>query len=83
MNPSVTPFHAFSLIETLALAALGILFGKGLTRFFPTLSKLCLPEPVLGGLLLCFGFTVAEVVGGLTFTFDLALQTPLMIAFFL
>ena len=83
MNPGITPFHAFSLIETLALAALGILVGKGLTRFFPTLSKLCLPEPVLGGLLLCFGFTLAEVVGGLTFTFDLALQTPLMIAFFL
>jgi ESS family glutamate:Na+ symporter len=73
----------FSLIETLAIAAGGILIGKGLVRLFPILQELCLPEPVLGGLLLCVLFSLSEMVGGQPLQFDLTLQTPLMIAFFL
>jgi len=73
----------FSLIETLAIAAGGILLGKGLVRLFPILQELCLPEPVLGGLLLCVLFSLSEMVGGQPLQFDLTLQTPLMIAFFL
>ena len=73
----------FSLIETLAIAAGGILIGKGLVRIFPILQELCLPEPVLGGLLLCVLFSLSEMVGAQPLQFDLTLQTPLMIAFFL
>jgi len=73
----------FSLIETLAIAAGGILLGKGLVRIFPILRELCLPEPVLGGLLLCVLFSLREMTGAQPLQFDLTLQTPLMIAFFL
>ena len=73
----------FSLIETLAIAAGGILLGKGLVRLFPILRELCLPEPVLGGLLLCVLFSLREMTGAQPLQFDLTLQTPLMIAFFL
>jgi len=73
----------FSLIETLAVAAGGILLGKGLIRISPILRELCLPEPVLGGLLLCVLFGVSEMFGAQPLQFDLTLQTPLMIAFFL
>ncbi|NBR97417.1 MAG: hypothetical protein EBT48_07430, partial [Verrucomicrobia bacterium] len=73
----------FSLIETLAIAAGGILLGKGLVRLFPILQDLCLPEPVLGGLLLCVLFSLSEFFGAQPLQFDLTLQTPLMIAFFL
>ena len=73
----------FSLIETLAIAAGGILLGKGLVRLFPFLQDLCLPEPVLGGLLLCVLFSLSEFFGAQPLQFDLTLQTPLMIAFFL
>ena len=73
----------FSLIETLAIAAGGILLGKGLVRLFPILRDLCLPEPVLGGLLLCVLFSLRETTGAASLQFDLTLQTPLMIAFFL
>ena len=73
----------FSLIETLAVAAGGILLGKGLVRIFPLLRELCLPEPVLGGLLLCVLFSLSEMLGAQPLQFDLTLQTPLMIAFFL
>ena len=74
---------SFSLIETLAIAAGGILLGKGLVRIFPLLRELCLPEPVLGGLLLCVLFSLSEMFGAQPLQFDLTLQTPLMIAFFL
>lgn len=74
---------SFSLIETLAIAAGGILLGKGLVRLFPILRDLCLPEPVLGGLLLCILFSLREMTGAASLQFDLTLQTPLMIAFFL
>jgi len=73
----------FSLIETLAIAAGGILLGKGLVRVFPILQDLCLPEPLLGGLLLCVLFSLSEMFGAQPLQFDLTLQTPLMIAFFL
>ena len=78
-----SPGMSFSLIETLAIAAGGILLGKGLVRLFPLLRDLCLPEPVLGGLLLCVLFSLREMAGAAPLQFDLTLQTPLMIAFFL
>lgn len=73
----------FNLIETLAIAALGLLVGKTLCRAFPILHRLCLPEPVLGGLILCLIFFGWSQVSGQALGFDLSLQTPLMIAFFL
>ena len=74
---------AFNLIETLALTAFGLLLGRGLFRIFPVLGRLCLPEPVLGGLLLCAVFSLAQYFGRTQVTFDTTLQAPLMIAFFL
>ena len=78
MNPSLS----LSLVETLAVAALGLVLGSLLVRFIPVLHRLCLPEPVLGGLALCAGFTIAQA-RGFSIQFDTSLQTPLMIAFFL
>jgi ESS family glutamate:Na+ symporter len=74
---------SFNLIETLAFTALGLLLGRLLFRFFPVFDRLCLPEPVLGGLLLCGVFTVVKFFGGMEITFDTTLQSPLMLAFFL
>ncbi len=73
----------FNLIETLAIAAMGLLAGKGLCRLFPVLHRLCLPEPVLGGLVFCLGFFGWSRFSGQELSFDLSLQTPFMIAFFL
>lgn len=74
---------SFDLVQTLALAALGLLVGRGLARVIPLLGRLCLPEPVIGGLTLCAIFTIWQQGAGIEFQFDLALQSPLMIAFFL
>ena len=58
------------------------MLGRLLVRAVPLLHRLCLPEPVLGGLILCAGFTIAQS-RGFSVQFDTSLQTPLMIAFFL
>ncbi|NDH86383.1 hypothetical protein EBY67_04945, partial [bacterium] len=76
MDDEIAPM-TFSLIETLAIAAGGILLGKGMVRIFPLLRELCLPEPVLGGLLLCVLFSLSEMLGAQPLQFDLTLQTPL------
>ena len=74
--------YSLSLVETLAIAATGLFIGQLLVRKTAVLQRLCLPEPVIGGLLLCVVFTVARS-SGLALQFDTSLQTPLMIAFFL
>lgn len=74
---------SFNLIETLAFTAFGLLLGRALFKFFPVFDRLCLPEPVLGGLLLCGGFTAVKFFSGKDITFDTTLQSPLMLAFFL
>ncbi len=71
-----------SIIETLAIAALGLTLGRLVVRGIPLFQRLCLPEPVLGGLILCGVFTALQA-SGTTIQFDTTLQTPLMIAFFL
>jgi len=71
------------LIETLAIAALGLLIGRELCHRLPVLHRLCLPEPVIGGLLLGSFWFALEAVAGVSVGFDLSLQTPFMIAFFL
>jgi ESS family glutamate:Na+ symporter len=73
----------FNLIETLAFTAFGLFLGRALFRFFPVFDRLCLPEPVLGGLLLCGGFTAVKFFSGKDIAFDTTLQSPLMLAFFL
>lgn len=78
----MTPVR-ISLIETLALAAVGLLLGRLLLRRVAWMRRLCLPEPVLGGLGMGAVFGLIEASGRVTLQFDLALQTPLMIAFFL
>ena len=71
-----------SLIETLAVAAVGLILGKWMARWVPLFQRLCLPEPVLGGLVMGGVFGLLEQGLGVTVGFELSLQTPLMIAFF-
>ncbi|MEN9723101.1 MAG: hypothetical protein RJB38_1087 [Pseudomonadota bacterium] len=71
-----------SMVETLALATLGLLMGEFLTQRISVLERLCLPGPVLGGLILGSGITLLRTQQ-VPLSFDTSLQTPLMIAFFL
>src|SRR5690606_30429651 len=71
-----------NLINTLAFAGVVLMLGYLLRRVFPVLTRLNLPAPVLGGLLVAVAVLVARGQDVTLFEFDTALQTPLMIAFF-
>ena len=71
-----------NLVNTLAFAGLVLMLGYLLRRVFPVFTRLNLPAPVLGGLLVSLVILVARGRDVTLFEFDTTLQTPLMIAFF-
>lgn len=72
----------FDLIHTLAFGGVALLVGYALCHFVPILGRYNVPPPVVGGLLVALAILIARNRGVTLFTFDTALQTPLMIAFF-
>jgi ESS family glutamate:Na+ symporter len=69
-------------IQTVAFAGLILFLGYGIRRLIPLLGRYNIPAPVIGGLVVAGAITAARAAGQTLFTFDTALQTPLMIAFF-
>jgi ESS family glutamate:Na+ symporter len=70
------------LVESLAFAGLVLFLGYGVRRVVPPLSRYNLPAPVIGGLIVAVGVTLARRRGLTLLALDTTLQTPLMIAFF-
>jgi ESS family glutamate:Na+ symporter len=68
--------------QTLAFAGLVLFAGYGIKRLVPFLTRYNLPAPVIGGLLVAGAITATRRGDWSPITFDTALQTPLMIAFF-
>jgi glutamate:Na+ symporter, ESS family len=73
---------ALDMIQTVAFAGLVVFAGYGIRTIIPVLARYNLPAPVLGGLVIALINLAARGFGGSPFTFDTALQTPLMTAFF-
>ncbi len=72
----------FTAIETTAIACAVLLLGYGLRRRIGVLDRLNFPAPVVGGLIAAL-VALALKLGGLPpVKFDVALQSPMMIAFF-
>ncbi|MBY0315142.1 MAG: sodium/glutamate symporter [Bdellovibrionales bacterium] len=69
-------------LQTLAITAAVILFGRYLKNKWTLLDNYNLPTPVVGGLLFALVLYVAKITTGWTVTFDLVFREPLMIAFF-
>lgn len=84
MSGCVSSHGVFSLnaIHTLAFAGVILFAGYGIRRLLPLLSRLNIPAPVVGGLIVSVVMTIGHVRGQVPFTFDTTLQSPLMIAFF-
>src|SRR5688572_21792707 len=73
----------FDLIQTLAFAGAVLFIGYGIRKFIRPLARHNIPAPVIGGLLVAIALWIARSQGTeALFTFDTALQSPLMIAFF-
>jgi ESS family glutamate:Na+ symporter len=69
-------------IQTVAFAGLTLFAGFGVLRLWPVLNHYSIPAPVIGGLLVALACLFAHRFGTTLFSFDVGLQTPLMIAFF-
>lgn len=70
-------------VVTTLVAAIGVLLiGRMLIAQIGFLRRYNIPEPVVGGLVAAFVITGLRVGLGTEITFDMSLQTPLMLAFF-
>jgi ESS family glutamate:Na+ symporter len=69
-------------IQTVAFAGLTLFAGFGVLRLWPVLNRYSIPAPVIGGLLVALACLFVHRFGTTLFSFDVGLQTPLMIAFF-
>ncbi|HSK39225.1 MAG TPA: sodium/glutamate symporter, partial [Arenibaculum sp.] len=70
-------------VVTTLVAAIGVLLiGRMLIAQIGFLRRYNIPEPVVGGLVAAFVITGLRIGLGAEITFDMSLQTPLMLAFF-
>lgn len=65
----------FSAMETLMVALLVLGAGQWIVHKVELLSRLNMPEPVVGGLLATIIVTVMQV-SGISLTFDESIKTP-------
>ncbi|MED0681009.1 sodium/glutamate symporter [Aneurinibacillus thermoaerophilus] len=72
----------FSLIETLFLSVLLLLFGYFIRKKIKFLHRFCIPAPVIGGLLFSIFVMVLKELNVGTITLDVSLQSSFMLAFF-
>ena len=70
------------MMQTVALAAVVLFVGYGVRRRVGVLDRFNVPAPVVGGFLFAAAALAMRQTGVLTFQFDVALQTPFMVAFF-
>ena len=71
----------FSAMETLMVALLVLGAGQWIVHKVTLLSRLNMPEPVVGGLLATIVVTLMQV-SGISLTFDESIKTPAMLFFF-
>jgi len=71
----------FSAMETLMIALLVLGAGQWIVHKVELLSRLNMPEPVVGGLLATIVVTLMQV-SGISLTFDESIKTPAMLFFF-
>ncbi|GEO36425.1 ESS family glutamate:Na+ symporter [Skermanella aerolata] len=70
------------VVSTLVAAIVVLLIGRVVISKVGFLQRYNIPEPVVGGLLAALVITALRFGGGMEITFDMSLQTPLMLAFF-
>lgn len=70
------------MIATLALSGALLMLGYFILKKVPVLQKMCLPAPVIGGLLLSIVIWVSRSTHVLNIKMDTTLQLPFMLVFF-
>ncbi|MDR3230868.1 MAG: sodium/glutamate symporter [Synergistaceae bacterium] len=73
---------SFDPLFTTAVAAVLFILGVTLRRHITFLTRFCIPAAVIGGLIMAFIALGIHHQGGASVSFNTALQTPMMLAFF-
>ena len=73
---------ALDLMQTTALAMIFFLLGRVIVAHVEFLRRVCIPAPVVGGLVFALIHLVLHSAGVVTFTFDETLKNAFMIWFF-
>ncbi len=71
-----------TLALTVVCAILVLLVGRALIERIGFLARYSIPEPVVGGLVVAVGLTLARVTVDAEVAFDMRLQSPLLLVFF-
>ncbi|MDN3454680.1 MULTISPECIES: sodium/glutamate symporter [unclassified Psychrobacter] len=72
----------FSQITTLFLACMVYMLGVYLVKQVGFLKRFCIPEPVVGGLIVAIVITILKSTGLVVIELDTSLQSLFMLAFF-
>lgn len=74
----------FDAVTTLAIACVLLLLGEGIVNKVSILRRLCIPAPVIGGLLFAIVVAILQSLNVITIKLDSDfLQDFFMLAFFL
>lgn len=71
-----------TLALTVVCAILVLLVGRAMIQRIGFLARYSIPEPVVGGLVVAVGLTLARVTVDAEVAFDMRLQSPLLLVFF-
>ena len=71
-----------NMYQAVAVAALVLLLGRFLVSKIPFLTKYCIPEPVVGGVVYAVVHLILRSAGILEISFDNTLQSFFMTVFF-
>jgi len=70
------------ILQTLAVAALVLYLGRYIKHFLPVLERLCIPDPVVGGILFSILRLIGQTTGLCMLELDTTLQSVFMTVFF-
>lgn len=71
-----------NIVATIALACFLIIFGKFIRKHISVLDRLCIPGPVIGGILFALLVFILKHYEILNISLDTSLQSTFMVAFF-
>ena len=72
----------FDLIHTLLLAMVVLFAGRGLVARIGVLQRFSIPAPVVGGGLVAILLALADGLGGIKLSFNMAMKDSLLLMFF-
>lgn len=74
--------YTFGMEETLAIAVVLLLLGRGIKEVVTIFKRFFIPAPVIGGIIFSIFTLIGHITNTFQFSFDASLKSLLMLAFF-